>query len=291
MLALLKRYRELILVAVLLLVPLGVFFAHAKKPSERSRLDRAVLWVTTPVERAVGWTVTGVMNGWRGYVALRGARERAMEISRENNLLKLERLELLSERAEVERIRRLLSFAEGASSRSYLGARIIGVRLSPSGLQTLTLDRGAKDGIARMMPVVTADGVVGRVHALTDHSADVLVLSDRNSSIAVRVDRTRARGNVRGLGKPDACKLDYALRTEDIIEGDLLVTSGTDGVFPRGLPVGKVTQLRRSANGLFQDARVVPSVDVTRVEEVLVVTSSELPPEALPAALAPSDKP
>lgn len=291
MLALLKRYRELILVAVLLLVPLGVFFAHAKKPSERSRLDRTVMWVTTPVERAVGWVVTGTMNGWRGYVGLRHARERAVEISRENNFLKLERLEREAERAEIERLRRLLSFAESAPTRSYLGARIIGVRLAPSGLQILTLDRGAKDGIARMMPVVTADGVVGRVHAVSDHAADVLVLSDRNSSIAVRVERTRARANVRGLGKPDACKLDYALRTEDIIEGDVLVTAGTDGVFPRGLPVGRITQLRRSANGLFQDARVIPAVDVARVEEVLVVTSSELPPEALPAALAPGDKP
>ena len=78
------------------------------------------------------------------------------------------------------------------------------------------------------------------------------MLTDRNSSIAVRVERTRARANVRGLGKPDACRLDYALRTEDMIEGDALVTSGTDGVFPRGLPVGRVTQLERNA------ARAVP---------------------------------
>ena len=74
MLALLKRYRELVLVAVLLLVPLGVFFAHAKRPGERSRLDRAVLWVTGPIEKAVGWTVGGTLEVWRGYVALRGAR-------------------------------------------------------------------------------------------------------------------------------------------------------------------------------------------------------------------------
>jgi rod shape-determining protein MreC len=282
-LSLLKRYRELILVAVLLLVPLGVFFAHAKKASERSRVDRAVVKLTVPIERAVGWAVTGTLNGWRGYVGLRHARERAVELSRENNLLKLERLQREADRQENERLRRLLSFAEGTPSRSYLGGRIIGVRLAPSGLQILTLDRGAKDGIARMMPVVTADGVVGRVHEVSDHAADVLVLTDRNSSIAVRVDRTRARANVRGLGKPGACKLDYALRTEDIIEGDELVTSGTDGVFPRGLPVGRITQLRRSANGLFQEARVIPAVDVTRVEEALVVTSWEIPPEEPPA--------
>jgi rod shape-determining protein MreC len=282
--ALLKRYRELILVAVLLLVPLGVFFAHAKAPAERSRLDRAVVWVATPVEKAIGWALTGVANAWNGYVALRGAHERAGRLAAEARTLQLERQQLLAERAEAERLRRLLAFVQEPPERRYVGARVIGVRLGTAGLQLLTLDRGAADGIARMMPVVVAEGVVGRVNSVSSSSADVLVLSDRNSSIAVRVDRTRARANVRGLGKPDGAKLEYALRSEDMIEGDLLVTSGTDGVFPRGLPVGKVTQLNRTGHGLFQEARVIPAVDVTRLEEVLVVTSWERSGDVMPAA-------
>jgi rod shape-determining protein MreC len=286
-LVLIKRYRELILVAVLLLVPLGVFFAHAKRPAERSWLDRAIVWLATPVEKTLGWTLTGAMNAWDGYVALRGAHERAGRLAAEVRTLQLERQQLLAERGEVERLRRLLAFVETASERRYVGARVIGVRLGTVGLQILTLDRGASDGIARMMPVVVAEGVVGRVHAVAAGSADVLVLTDRNSSIAVRVDRTRTRANVRGLGKPEGARLEYALRTEDMIEGDVLVTSGTDGVFPRGLPVGKVTQLNRTAHGLFQEARVIPAVDVTRLEEVLVVTSWERAGESFPAALAP----
>jgi rod shape-determining protein MreC len=116
----------------------------------------------------------------------------------------------------------------------------------------------------------------------------VLVVTDLNSSIGVRVERTRARANVRGTGKPDLCRLDYALRSEDIIEGDPLVTSGTDGVFPRGLAVGRVTRLERKQHGLFQDAKVVPAVDVTRVEEVLVLTAWERATEVKPAAFAPT---
>jgi rod shape-determining protein MreC len=284
--ALLRRFRELILIAVLLIVPLGVFFAHAKKPGDRTRLDRAILWLTTPIERAIGWTATGVIRGWDGYFALRHAKERAVDLSRKVELLELEQQQLLADRAEAVRLRALLEFAKRSPARTYVGGRVVGVRLAPSGFQILTIDRGAEDGIQRMMPVVVADGVVGRIQAVTGHSADVLVLTDRNSSVAVRVDRTRARANVRGLGKPDACKLDYALRTEDMVEGDLLVTSGTDGVFPRGLPVGKVTRLERNKHGLFQEALVVPSVDVTRVEEVLVVTESEVG-AVEPAAYAP----
>ncbi|MGC3997240.1 MAG: rod shape-determining protein MreC [Anaeromyxobacter sp.] len=294
MLSLLKRYRELILVAVLLLVPLGVYFAHAKRPSERSALDRAVLWVTSPVEKGVAWAVTGVLDAWSGYVGLRGAHARAMTLNREVNDLKMERQQLLQDRAEAERLRKLLAFSSRTQGRTYLGARVIGVQLSPTGLQLLTLDRGTADGVQRLMPVVVAEGVVGRVQAVSPTTADVMVVTDRNSSIAVRVERTRARANVRGLGKPDAAKLEFALRTEDMTEGDELVTSGTDRVFPRGLPVGRVTQLRRNANGLFQEAQVVPAVDVTRVEEVLVVTAweaQELEPEADPAVLAPGGRP
>jgi len=291
LLTLLKRYRELILVAVLLLVPLGVFFAHAKRASERSRLDRAVVWLATPVERTIAWTVTGALEAWSGYVALRGARERAAELSAQVRALELERQQLVGSRGEAERLRKLLGFAEASDERRYLGARVIGIRLGTVGRQLLTVDRGGDDGVTPMMPVVVADGVVGRIHAVAAHTADVLVLTDLNSSIAVRVERTRARANVRGLGKPELCRLDYALRIEDMIEGDPLVTSGTDGVFPRGLPVGKVTQLERKQHGLFQDARVVPAVDVTRLEEVLVLTSWERPAEVLPAAYAPGKLP
>jgi rod shape-determining protein MreC len=290
-LGLIKRYRELILVAVLLVVPLGVFFAHAKRPSERTRFDRAVVWVAAPLEKAVGWSVSGVLRGWYGYVALRGAHAQAQALQSRVTALELEQQRLREVEGEAVRLRKLLGFAEQPGERRYVGARVIGVRLATVGRQLLTVDRGSDDGVAPMMPVVVAEGVVGRVHAVAGHSADVLVLTDLNSSVAVRVERTRARANVRGMGKPDLCRLDYALRVEDVIEGDPLVTSGTDGVFPRGLPVGKVTQLDRRQHGLFLDARVVPAVDVTRLEEVLVLTSWERPAEVLPAAYAPGKLP
>jgi rod shape-determining protein MreC len=282
--ALLKRYQELLLVAALLLVPLVTFFSHAKQPAEPSGLDRVVLALASPVEKAVSWTFTGVASSWRRYLALRGAREEAVGLRSQLEALELERRQLLLARDENGRLQKLLGMAQARPDRRYLGARVIGVRLDPKGLQLVTLDRGSSDGVARMMPVVTAEGVVGRVHSVYGMSADVLVLVDRNSSIAVRVDRSRARANVRGIGDPDVCRLDYALRSEDLIEGDLLVTSGTDGVFPRGLPVGKVTRVKRLGYGLFQLSDVVPAVDVTKVEEVLVMTSWERPVAEAPAA-------
>jgi rod shape-determining protein MreC len=220
-------------------------------------------------------------------VALRHAREEARALSREVDRLRLERQDLVQMRGEAERLRRLLAFAEANPERTFAGARVIGVQLDAKGLQLVTLDRGSDHGVKKMMPVVTADGVVGRIHAVVGGSADVLLLVDRNSSVAVRVERSRARANVRGQGAPGPCRLDYALRSDDMAEGDLVVTSGTDGVFPRGLPVGRIARVKRTSYGLYQSAEVVPTVDVTRLEEVLVVTSSDKPARDAPAAWAP----
>ncbi len=269
----LKRYREPLLVAVLAAVPFAVWLAHARHPGERSAIDRAVVKLTRPVERLVGGAITGVLSGWNGYLALRHSHERARALSQELNQLALDRMELRRVRAENERLRRLLGFAGDAEGWSLVGGRVVGVRLDPKGLQLLVIDLGAEDGVARLMPVLSAEGVVGRVHAVLSHSSEVLLLTDRNSSIAARVDRSRSRANVRGTGEPGACRLDYALRSEDVLEGDLLVTAGTDGVFPRGLPVGRIQGLRRGGQGLYQKAEVAPAVDVTKVEEVLVLLS------------------
>ncbi len=287
MLGLLKRYRELILVALLLLLPLVVFFAHAKHPSERSGFDRVILALSGPLEKGVAWVVTGGGRVWSGYVDLRHARERARELEEDLDRMRLDQLELSRLRIENERLIRLLAFAQQSAERRVVGGRVIGVRLDPKGLQLITIDRGADDGIARMMPVVVGRGVVGRIHMTSGSTSDVLLLSDRNSSIAVRVERTRARANVRGTGSPDACRLEYALRSDDMNEGDVLVTSGTDGVFPRGLPVGRITGLKRTGQGLYQRADVTPAVDVTKLEEVLVITSAERRAGEAPQAAAP----
>lgn len=285
---LLERYRDLILVALLLVAPLGVYLAHAKEPSETNALDRVVLAITHPLEKAVAWTVTGALETWRGYVALRGAHADAARLRRELGTVERERQALAQVQAENDRLRALLGFAQAAPDVATLGARVIGIQLDPKGaLQLLTLDRGAMHGVAPMMPVVTADGVVGRVHSVFRGTSDVLLIVDRNSSVAVRIERSRARANVRGLSLPDVCRLDYVLRSEDVIEGDALVTSGTDGIFPRGLKVGRVTRVKRGSYGLYQTADVNPAVNVTRLEEVLVITSRDRRDGNASAARAP----
>ena len=115
---------------------------------------------------------------------------------------------------------------------------------------------------------------MGRIQRVFGGYADVLLLVDSTSAIAARVERSRARATVSGTGSNRRCALQFALRSDDIEDGDVLLTSGTDGIFPAGLRLGRVVDLRRKSSGMFQVAQVAPAVDVRGLEEVLVVLRS-----------------
>lgn len=269
MLRLLKRHRDLIVVSVLLLYPLSTFLARHPGQREPNLLDRAVLALTAPVQRALLWTFDGARSLWKGYADLRGVRAENLELREQNRHLRSDSNELAEVRAENERLRRLLDYAR-ARPDPQLTARVLGV--NPAGtLLSIRVDRGESDGIRRGMAVVTPDGVVGIVQRVTGSFSDVVLITDPNSKIAVTVQRSRVRATATGKGENHSLQLENALRTEDLQEGDEMVTSGTDGVFPPGLRVGRITSLRRRNYGMVQSAEILPAVDMTKLEEVLVI--------------------
>jgi rod shape-determining protein MreC len=127
------------------------------------------------------------------------------------------------------------------------------------------------------MPVVTPEGILGHVVRATGSAADVLLVSDPNSRVGARIQRSRARVTAAGGGERQNLRLANALRTEDLMEGDVVVTSGADGIFPTGLRVGQVLAVQRKTTGMFQEAQIVPAVDATKVEEVFVLAAPSLP--------------
>ena len=139
-----------------------------------------------------------------------------------------------------------------------------------SWFKSCLLDKGSADGVRKGMAVVTPLGVVGQVVAVTARTAKVLLLADPNNGVDVLVQRTRARGIVSG-SLDNGTILKYVKRSEDIQEGDRLVTSGFDGVFPKGIVVGTVIKARKQTLGLFQHIEVMPAVSLARTEEVLIV--------------------
>jgi rod shape-determining protein MreC len=286
--ALIRKYREVLLLLALVAAAALTVFAHAKAPNDQvsvlSPLRAEVLKVEAPVERGLNRGAGAVIDAWKGYVALRSVRA-------ENQALRQRLLhaegDLASEieiTKENERLRELLRFSE-SSTLSTLAAPVVGDTLAVAHvIRGLRIGAGQTAGLHRGMPVLAAKGVVGRVSQVFARSADVQLIIDPASAVAVRDERSRARANVAGQGDDTRAKLEYALRTDDIEDGDLLVTSGTDGVFPAGLAVGKVVSLRRKASGNFLEAQVAPVVDPREVEEVLVVTGQKESLESTPAA-------
>jgi len=271
-LTLLKRNRELIVVSVLLLYPLTSFMAKRQLAREVNVIDRVVLALTSPLQRALIWTLDGAASAWNGYAALRGVRAENLVLREQNRQLKSEASELAEVRTENERLRKLLDYSR-SSPDPQLTARVLGVNPAAT-LLSLRIDRGEADGIRRGMPVVTPEGVVGTIQRVTGSYADVVLVTDPNSRIGVKIQRSRVRATATGKGENRALHLDNALRTEDLQEGDQVVTSGTDQVFPPGLTVGRITSIQRRSYGMVQGAEIAPAVDMTKLEEVLVIRTS-----------------
>jgi rod shape-determining protein MreC len=167
-----------------------------------------------------------------------------------------------------ERIDALLQFKQTLNL-PVIPAQVIG--LDPSGwFKSIIIDKGKQAGLRLDMPVVNAFGVVGRVVSVSPNYAKVLLIIDQNSAIDCLVQRSRDRGMLKGL-MSEICKLDYVVKSSDVKVGDILVTSGLGGVFPKGLPMGQVLEVKEMPGELFKDISIMPAVDCSRLEEVLVV--------------------
>ncbi len=254
-----------------------VFLAvTARGQSAPHPLATLILTVTAPIQDGVVRIYKGASGLWGRYVGLTG-------VARENEQLRQEvfRLTLLLSRTrELERENARLAREVGFSRRApykVLAARVVAGDPSRC-FKCLVLDKGSADGVAPGMAVVTPLGLAGRItHAAPGYSR-VILISDPGSALDVRLARSRARGIVQGEGD-GPCRMKYALKTSDIKDGDQVVTSGMDRVFPPGLLVGTVTGISLDAEGMFADVMVSPGVDFSLLEEVLVVLSDEQAPE------------
>ncbi len=180
------------------------------------------------------------------------------------------------EAAEVKRLRSLLSF-EPPELWQALGARVVSYRLGPhAALETMVVDRGAHVGIQRNTPAVTHEGVVGRVLRASPFFATVLLVSDLNSKVSVLGQENRSQGILAGKGAGEPLQVLYVPLNAPLEKGELLVTSGLDDIYPKGLPVARVTRVERSEISLFLDVWAELLIDLTNLEEVLLLKREHL---------------
>jgi rod shape-determining protein MreC len=230
----------------------------------------------TPLDSA-GTSSIGWIGGlWRGYVDLHGARGENRRLKGRVDQLQIEVDQLRGQAAEAARLATLLGFRETHTSLPLLAARVISANPAPS-TRILYIDRGMRNGVRRDMGVITADGVVGKILEVYPDSAQVLLVTDRESGVGALLAPTRTEGVAKGTGGP-LLALDYVQNLEKVQPGELVLTSGLDQVFPKDLPVGKVLTMQPGSP--FEHIAIEPAAHLDRLEDVLVILERPKAPEA-----------
>ena len=232
-------------------------------------LEAVTFGIFSEVQRAMSSGVSGIRRGWSGYVGLR-------HLKTENDALKRDlaaaQIAVQEQHALASRARGLEKLLElrDRTSLQTTAAEIIGAAALQD-FRTVTIDKGTRDGLRPDMAVIAPAGVVGRIVVPSARSAKVQLLVDRNAAAGAIVERTRAQGVVVGAGG-ERLEMEYVSEAYDIVVGDVVVTSGIDGIYPKGFVIGRIESVERSG-GAYKRITVRPAVDFNGIEEVLVVVT------------------
>lgn len=275
MLKLVKQYRFYLILVMFILIPVLSIDSTNRTPREYKIYDKVAVAITAPFQIAIHWTLDGLATFYNNYISLWKTRQEHLSLIDENRKLVNTIINLRELEQENIRLRNLLQFKENYKIQA-IAARMIARDVS-SEFRAIRINRGTMHGVGLNMPVITADGVVGRVLRVAPTTSDVVTILDPLSAIDSYIMRSRARGIVEGL-TDTLCQLKFALRVDDIQPGDLLLSSGLGGSFPKGIPVGSVIRVTRKTYGITQNVEIKPSVDFSKLEEVLVVTKTDNSP-------------
>lgn len=269
-----KRYREVGIAILLLAVPFFFLRANMKAPSNLNALDRIILRVSAPIEFATASLARGISNVWESYVYLVDVKADNERLAYESARLRDQVHRLEQKEVENRELRRLLQLRESIPG-DLVSAQVVGKDFTEFFRVTrVVLDRGSRN-IRPRMPVLAPDGVVGTVLRVAGDAVDVQLSVDASIAIDVEDERTHARGFVKGTGDPSryACRVEDVDSRDEVEIGDLLVTSGKGKMFPKGLPVARVTKVVKREPGRGQEIEASPTVNFSRLDAVLIVVA------------------
>jgi rod shape-determining protein MreC len=258
-------------VACFALLLVALFLLPAQIQGLLQYVDGPVGYVVRVPLEAIASIDFGIADRWQQYVALQGVREENQQLRKEIEWLRGQNSQLRESAVATERLTALLQFKEQALP-TMVAAQVIG-RDATNRYRAIILNKGESDGIRSDMGVITPAGVVGRIVKTTGASSVVLLVTDPTNAIAGLIQRTRDEGIVEGT-QQGLAQLKYIPLLSTLRDGDRVVTSGLVGGFPRGLAIGTITRIDKQEGALFQSAELMPEVDMSHVEEVLVIQTS-----------------
>ncbi len=270
-----QTIRDAAILLALLLIPAVFLRANLRDPSELSWLDRALIQVSGPVQYVAEWSADGVTSVIEDYVYLVDVKSDNDHLRAENDRLRREMRALRADAQRVTQLESLLGMRERIATETRTG-RVIAKDISPSfRVVKLWVDQGEQAGLRAGMPVVADEGLVGQIRRVSGRFADVLLTIDPESHVDVVVGETRTRGRLEGLGKRSRyrCRIQFDRLDEQVAVGDEVFTSGLGKKFPASILIGYISKIGDQEFGLHQEGEVTPSVDFTRLDEVLILTS------------------
>lgn len=269
-----SRYRNVSILAALLFGQVLALAVQVQRPTENRSTRLIRIWAVsavTPLEKGIVGLQSGIGNLWHSYFYLRGVRQENRDLRKKIQDLEIERVRLNEDAEQARRLQLLLGFKEQYISQT-VAAQVIGSSGSEQS-RSVYIDKGSSDGVKPDMPVITADGIVGKVLRVFKSTSQVLLINDQTSGVGAILEKSRLQGVLRGTPAGEVV-LEKVMSDEPVQPGEQVLTSGGDQIFPKGLPVGTVTKVSPGAE-LFLNIRVKPAADMTRLEEVLVITQKQ----------------
>lgn len=264
----------------ILVLLLAMINATAADRPKLTIVERTIRNIYTPLQSGVSGVSDIIANWSDTFASKKSLNQRISDLTRENSKIKLENQVLKEEQAELYRLRSMMDFKEqNILTYDLTGARIIG-RNPNNWYNIMIIDKGLRDGIQQNMPVISPDGLVGRVSSVNENSAQVFLITDREVAVGVLLQETReTNGIVEGMGDNSLLRMRNIPYYSKVKSGDQVVTSGLSEYYPKGIVIGTIKKVSREPNGLLLSATVTPAVDFNKLEEVFVVTSYRPPVE------------
>ena len=268
----LRNYKTVIFVVALLAIALILLSYNLKHETGTGLVKKIVLEAAAPVYNVLSLSIKSVSDAWLRYIFLVGLEQDNRDLKKKINELKAELILYQEGYLESQRLKKLLSLRDNYHYH-FISASVIGKE--PAALsRTIMINKGSAHGLKMGMPVIAPPGLVGRLTDVSWHVSKVLLFIDESSNIDAILQRTRTQGMIRGSGS-NGCILKYISKNQDVKEGEVVVSSGIGGVFPKGLLIGVVSRVDKQDAGLFLKINVTPFVDFSKVEEVLVLATEE----------------
>jgi rod shape-determining protein MreC len=267
------RYRTPLLLILTLLLVFTVLSLSLKRSPLLSKVQGLVVSMTSPGLEGLEYLGRNAKQLWQGYFYLVGVRRQNAELERQLEEYKQREVSFQEAQQALTRLEGLLDLKRQVAL-PVIGARIIAY--DPTlWSRSAIINQGKAQGVKDSLPVLAPQGIVGRIVGVYPEYSKVMLIVDRKSSADAMVQRTRVRGMLKGKGG-NRCSLEFVPKSADVQVGDLVLASGLVGLYPKGLVFGKVTAANKKNPGVFQEIEVTPSVDLSTLEEVLVVKVANL---------------